>query len=737
MPTPRPQAPTDTPILRCALPAPLQGALDYLPPEGFNPEQLVPGVRVKAPLGKRLLTGVLLEVHATPDVPLTKLKRVEAILDATPLLDSHLLSLLRWTASYYLHPPGETLSLGLAPRERRGEPPAPTGRPGLALNERGRGLPEGGLKRAPKQAQLLALLQQRPHSFEELDAVGISRAVARELLTKNLVERVDIESSHDWQSHPALAANAEQLAAINAINATPDRFSCHLLEGVTGSGKTEVYLQCIAPVLARGRQVLVLLPEIGLTPQMIRRFEARFDAPIALLHSGLSDGERERHWARARSGQAGIVLGTRSAVFAPLANPGLIIVDEEHDGSFRQQDGLRYSARDIAVKRAHLYQCTIVLGSATPSLETTANATSGRYHHHQLTQRAGGARQPSKQVVDIRGLELMGGLSKTLCTEVSATLARGEQALLFINRRGFAPTLLCHDCGWVAECRHCDARMTLHRQPAGLRCHHCDFKQPVPRACPSCASRRLVSTGVGTEQTEQQLKRLFPSTVIHRVDSDSMSGRHAMADFTTQMELEGPCIIVGTQMLTKGHHFPKVTCVGVIDADSLLFSPDFRGEERLAQLLTQVGGRAGRADSPGTVLIQTHHPEHPLMAAALARPYAEISALLLADRRARTLPPYGALGMLRCDSRQPAEGINFLQRVADAVRPQLSGASLVGPINAAMARRAGLYRAQLVIHARQRADMATAAALVAAQAASQKSPAGLRWFMDIDPVDSG
>ena len=734
---PRPNKPV---ILRCALPAPLPAALDYLAPDATCLDSLRPGVRVRVPLGRRSLTAVLIEVHQKAEVSADRLRPIDAILDDSPLLSSLELELLQWCARYYLHPPGEVLALGLSPRERRGEPPAPAGDPGVGLNLRGRGLPEGALARAPKQARLLALLQDRPHSIVELEQQGIKRSVVREMLRKDLIERVDTQGDATWLAAPPLPANSEQQQAIDGIVASLGQFASHLLDGITGSGKTEVYLQGVAECLARGLQVLVLIPEIGLTPQMVQRFRARFNAPLAVLHSGMADGERDRFWSQARTGQAAIVLGTRSAVFAPIAKLGLIIVDEEHDGSYRQQDGLRYSARDIAVKRAQLANCPVVLGSATPSLESLANVQRGRYQYHTLSQRAAGASTPDTHILDIRGLALDGGISAPLLQEVAATLDRGEQVLLFLNRRGFAPTLMCHDCGWVADCERCDAHYTLHRQPAALRCHHCDGRRPLPSRCPDCQGRRLVSTGLGTEQTEQVLTRRFANTSIHRVDSDSMSGRHAMANFSQRMETEGPCIIVGTQMLSKGHHFPGVTCVGVIDADGLLFNPDFRGEERLVQLLTQVGGRAGRAGGRSRVVIQTHNPDHPIIQAINHKPYRIIAEGLLLERQQRHLPPYGVINIIRCDSRNLADGMEFLRQLIMASRTNLAdeagAVAVVGPMPAAMARRAGLYRCQLLLHSASRARLAGLTEALTTLARTLKTPTGLRWFVDVDPTET-
>lgn len=724
-------------ILRCSVNAPLRQLLDYLVPKNAV-LPISPGCRVLAPLGNRQVVALITAVVPRSESEVDALKQADCVLDDTPLVSVAQLDLLRWTADYYLHPPGETMVLGLSPRERRGEPPAPFGKPGLALNTRGQGLPFGALDRAPKQAALLALLQTAPRTYEELDTLGISRATARQLLNKNVAEKRDILEKQTWRSDQGLEPTAEQAKAIQGICETLGSFQCHVLEGITGSGKTEVYLQAIATALASGRQALVLLPEISLTPQMLQRFQKRFQAPIAVLHSGLSDGERDRNWHMARSGHAAIVLGTRSAVFVPIESLGLIIVDEEHDVSYSQQDGLRYSARDVAVKRAQISQCPIVLGSATPSLESVANFRAGRYHQHPLTSRPGAATSPRKVLIDIRGLQLDAGLSEQLLAAMSATLDRGEQVLLFLNRRGFAPSLICQTCGWVSGCHHCDARLTLHRSPPRLCCHHCGAKQSLPRQCPDCGGNNLAAAGLGTEQTEQALQRLFSNTPIYRVDSDTMGGRSSMQALIETVEASGSCILLGTQLLTKGHHFPKVTCVGVIDADSQLFNPDFRGEERLAQLLTQVGGRSGRAARAGEVIIQTRHPDHPVVRAVLESPWCDICDELLLQRRSQSLPPHGHLAVMRCDSRSIDQGLRFLQACLDALIPEQAsgGIRIVGPLPAAMARRAGLYRSQLLLAGSSRRELHQAATQLAHCASKEKQPAGLRWFLDIDPVET-
>ncbi len=724
-------------VLRCAVPMPLRKTLDYLPPAHIAWDKLKRGTRLQVPLGRRTLTAILIDIHQTPAVTPKRLRCAEKLLDDLPLLDEIQLALMSWVANYYLHPIGEVFTLALSPGERRGEPPAGSGAAGMQLSLRGRGLPKGALDRAPKQAALLALLQQRAASNNAIQASGISKAVVREMLAKSLIERCEIAPDQIWQVRPGLIPNSEQQHAVSKLQIALGSYSAHLLEGVTGSGKTEVYLQAIAACIARGEQALVLLPEIGLTPQMVERFRERFDAPIVVLHSGLSDKERDRGWSAARKGEAAVVIGTRSSVFCPMARPGIIIVDEEHDNAYAQQDGLRYSARDVAVKRAHLSHCPILLGSATPSLETFDNAARGRYQHHKLAERAGGAAQPSVEILDIRSLALHGGISPALQQAITDTLSRNEQVLLFINRRGFAASLLCHDCGWVADCQNCDARMTVHRQPASLRCHHCSARQALPNQCPGCQSRRLVSAGLGTEQVEQALMSSFPSTPIYRVDSDSMTQRGAMQNLREALNTEQGVLMVGTQMLSKGHDFPRVTLVGVLDADGMLFNPDFRGEERLLQLLTQVGGRAGRAQHAGKVIIQTRQPDHPLMTQVLRTDYDVLANQLLVLRAQQGLPPHGAVAAIRCDSRQLKEGLSFLQHINSLPIAQMShqDCRVIGPLPAAMARRAGLYRSQLIVMAKTRGNLAYRIRALVEHADSLKKPAGLAWFVDIDPVE--
>jgi len=728
-------------VLRLVIPSPLRQSFDYLPPAGMSEAEvkgLRPGVRLRVPFGRREVTGYLLAVRPHSDVAEDALKSALQILDPAPLIHSRLLQLCHWAADYYHHPPGEVFSALFPKRLREGKAHQLLGTAGWRLTARGKGLPCGALARSPRQAQALAILQgQDTVATTRLRDHGINPAVLRSLQDKGLVEECLLpQQPQPASSAPGLPLNPEQAGILSALNRAGGGFTCHLLDGVTGSGKTEIYLQLIERCLQDGKQALVLIPEIGLTPQTLERFQQRFTANTVVFHSGLGEAQRYRAWEAARSGSAHIVIGTRSAIFTPLYNLGLIIVDEEHDSSYKQQDGFRYSARDVAVKRAQLEACPVLLGSATPSLESIYNALAGRYRHHHLTQRAGGACLPSIQALDVRQQSLRAGLSSTLLDAIESKLQAGQQALLFLNRRGYAPTLQCHDCGWIAECAACDARLTVHRRQRRLRCHHCGAARALPRQCPHCHSVHLLSAGLGTEQTEEFLRERFGQWPIFRVDSDSMQGKGAMQALMAQINKGEPCILLGTQMLTKGHHFPGVNLVAVIDTDAMLFSADFRGEERMAQLLTQVAGRAGRAELPGTVFLQTHYPDHPAMRAMLESSYGEQAREQLLRRRAAGMPPAGQLVVVRSDCGNADLGETFLQRLRDEVQPGLpEGTALIGPLPSPMQRRAGKFRSQLILTAPNRTAAQTAASQLVAIAETLPARGGLKWSIDIDPQD--
>lgn len=728
-------------ILRLVIPSPLRLEFDYLAPlDTPLPllDQLAPGVRVKVPFGRREIIGYLLGVKSHSDVPENKLKAAIEILDDAPLLSPLMIDLCLWAASYYHHPLGEVLGAAFPVSLRKGKPHKLLGEPAWRLSTRGKGLPEGALGRSPRQAKALAILQQHLEvSAARLAEDEISTGIMRELAKKELVEACNIPKiARPGTSLPGLELNAEQSQAVVAIQKTLDGFACHLLEGVTGSGKTEVYLQLIAQCLEQEKQVLVLIPEIGLTPQTLGRFEARFDANVLTLHSGLAEGERYKAWEAGRTGNAHIVIGTRSSIFAPMKNLGLIVVDEEHDSSYKQQDGFRYSARDIAVKRGQLENCPVVLGSATPSLESIHNVELCRYQHHRLQQRAGGAQAPTLRALDVRKQVLNAGFSRPLVESIEETLKQGKQALLFLNRRGYAPTLLCHDCGWMAQCRNCDARLTVHKRSRHLRCHHCAHSTTLPRHCPECRSAALLTAGLGTEQAEDFLRSKFSNFKLYRVDSDSMRNKDAMTELVSNIRTGEPCILLGTQMLTKGHHFPGVTLVGVIDADSALFSSDFRGEERMAQLLTQVGGRAGREGDSGQVILQTHYPDHPIIRAVLEQPYADHARKILANRLSADLPPASYMALIRADASDSEVGEQFLLQLRQQVEARLpKGAILVGPLPSPMQRRAGKFRSQLLLRANSRSEAQTAAAILV-DTADKIRKKQLNWSIDIDPQDT-
>ncbi len=726
-------------VLRLAIPSPLRRHFDYLAPIGLSNTALAglqPGIRLRVPFGRRNVIGYLLAVGKGSDIPLSSLKHALEILDEAPLIGPQLLHLCNWAAGYYHHPHGDVFGTLFPKRLREGKPQQPQGTLVWQLTSRGRGLPEAALPRSPRQAQAISLLMQKAIvKNTEFRDHSISASILRNLQDKKLIESLyHSEHSHLFKVNDSMPLSAEQRIALNAITGAEKGFNCHLLEGVTGSGKTEIYLRLIEDCLQQGHQALVLVPEIGLTPQTLARFQQRFDANIAVLHSGLSDAQRYQSWDAARNGNAHIIIGTRSAVFTPLASPGLIIVDEEHDSSYKQQDGFRYSARDVAVKRAQIHSIPILLGSATPSLESIQNVIAGRYHHQQLTQRASSAGMPDIKVLDVRRQELHAGLSERLLEAMQEKLLLGQQTLLFLNRRGYAPTLQCHDCGWIGECSACDSRLTVHRRRGRLRCHHCGDSSLLPRQCPQCNSEKLMAAGLGTEQTEDFLRTSFKQWPIYRVDSDSMQSKGAMQTLANDINKGDPCILLGTQMLTKGHHFPGVSLVAVIDSDALLFSTDFRGEERMAQLLTQVAGRAGRADIPGSVLLQTHYPDHPAMLAMLTTSYAEQARALLKQRQESGMPPAGQLVVLRTDCSDAECGEQFLQTLRERSAPFLPyGAKLIGPLPSPMQRRAGKYRCQLLLTAPTRGAAQTAAGLLVSNAEALPARHGLKWSIDIDP----
>jgi primosomal protein N' (replication factor Y) len=583
---------------------------------------------------------------------------------------------------------------------------------------------------------LLELLARGPLTAARLDQLLPGwRSAASSLKRRGLIEPIRLTTSEPSRAHLAgPQLNVEQQRAVEAIAARLGEFAPILLDGITGSGKTEVYLTLIGQVIAQGRQALVLVPEIGLTPQALRRFRERLPGAVAVLHSGLSDGERTRAWLAAARGQVQVILGTRSAVFVPLPNAGLIVVDEEHDSSYKQHEGLRYNARDLAIVRAKALGVPIVLGTATPSLETLANVEAGRYQRLHLDARAGAARLPEFRCIDLRGKVLHDGLAPELIAGLRACLARGEQALIFRNRRGFAPVLHCHGCGWHATCARCDKALTWHRGAARMRCHHCGAEQRVPEKCPQCGNIHLAGLGLGTERLENSLAELFPHVPVVRIDRETTRRKHAFDELLGSIAPDQPGLLVGTQMLAKGHDLPNLTTVAIVGVDEGLFSIDFRASERLCQLIVQVSGRAGRALKPGTVWLQTHQPDHPLLRGLLRDGYAVAARALLAERRETGLPPYAHLALLRAESSALADVERFLQR-ALALSESPDGVSVLGPMPAPMPRRAGLHRGQLLLSADERSRLHAFLPGWLARVRESAEARRARWSLDVDPID--
>lgn len=678
-------------FLQIAVLGPVWGPFDYLPPDLLPEQVLCVGLRVLIPFGKKSsqAVGVITQINATSNCPKNKLKRVIEVLDEQPVLPRSLLRLSEWLHRYYHCPPGEAWNLFFPKRLRSGKP-----------NE------------WPKRAK-----------------------------KKNAV--TDGVASSSIPALPALTLNTHQISAINTITSALGKFQAFLLEGVTGSGKTEVYLQIIEAIIQKGQQALILVPEIALTPQTLRRFEARFSCPLAILHSGVSEATRFYHWKMAAEGHAPIVIGTRSAAFVPLKNPGLFVVDEEHDLSFKQQTGVRYAARDVLMMRASIEKCPIVLGSATPSLESLYNVQQQKYALIPLPKRAGHAQAPAIKLINPRNEKTVSGISETLRRKITEHLSQHRQVLLFLNRRGYATVLFCQNCGWKARCKRCDAYLVYHHKKKCLKCHHCLSTVTLPSACPDCQTAPLKPVGLGTEKVENILSEWFPDYPIVRIDRDVIQHPETLQDALTQVHTGAPLIILGTQMISKGHHFKNVTLVGIIDIDAAFFSADFRSQERLGQLIVQVGGRAGREEYAGEVLLQTRFPEHPLLTTLLQSGYTAFAKALLAERALMALPPFSHQMLWQAESKRPQRAIDFLSWIVDKSQQLMANNSLpycdnlhiLGPVPALMEKKMGHYRAHLLVQAQNRKDLHTWARHLLAEIQASPMRTTARWVINTDPQE--
>ena len=721
------------PIFKISIPNTHRDSFDYYA-DTLEPSI---GARVWVPFRRQKRLGVVVAKEWV-EHPHASTKTILEVVDQKPLLSGDILALCHWISRYYQSPLSEVIPLALPKKYRQGDhgalPAISTYRLAMQVIEAHSHLST----RSPKQHQLIDFfaVHDRPLSKKVLLQAGFSSAQLNVLLTKGIVS-VQTESEKPMvrtqqPTHP-LPLHPEQAMAVQTMSAHLQSYQCFLLQGVTGSGKTEVYLQVIAKVLAAGLQVLVLVPEIGLTPQLLDRFQARFNEPIAVIHSHLNDTERQLAWLWAKEESVKLVIGTRAAIFTPMPALGLIVIDEEHDISFKQMEGVRYSARDTALMRAHLRHIPIILGSATPSLESLHNCALQKYHLLRLSQKALRSTPLRYQILDIRNQVLQHGLAEATLSLIAQHLKQQNQVLVFINRRGFAPVLLCHQCGWMADCRACDAHLTLHRSLGRLICHHCGLTQKIPAHCPQCKSHDLLPVGAGTQRVHEFLSTQFPSVSLVRIDRDEVRKKQALDASLARIHEGDAQLIVGTQMLAKGHHFPRLTLVVVLDADQGFYNQDFRALERLGQLLTQVAGRAGRAEFPGHVLIQTLVPQHPLLNLLVQQGYDAFAQSLLTTRQQAELPPYHFLSVIRAQGKALPKLLQALHAIKEHLLAQ--GMRVLGPAPAPLARKGGMHRMQLMVKSSSRKNLGSALTQLREWITINKIANGIRWNVDVDPMD--
>lgn len=727
------------PVLQVALPVPLRRTFDYLVPDR-DPGALAPGRRVLVPLGTRQVVGVVVGIGASTDVDAERLRPAIALVDDDPILGPDELWLISWASRYYQHPVGEVAAAALPSLLRRARTRSTSGQSQrrFRIVSAAGGMPHSlGRVQRDLWAALTAAGQFGLARAELETTVGGAAGPLHRLVARGLVEVFEAsnEVAPAGTKSPASELNEWQSAAVMTVAGAAPGYDAYLLEGVTGSGKTEVYLQLVERVLALGGQALVLIPEIGLTRQTVARFRDRLHGKLAVYHSALSASEREQAWWDARSGTARVVLGTRSAIWMPMPKLGIVIVDEEHDASYKQQEGLRYSARDMGVVRARRAKVPIVLGSATPSLESLLNVDRQRYRKLELPQRTAAAGPPSIELIDLRRQPMQGALSRILVDAMRTCLEARQQSLLFVNRRGFSPLLLCQDCGWSAKCTQCSSRLVLHAARNRLKCHYCGYSTAPPSHCPDCSGIALAKLGHGTERVEETVRQCFPEARVLRVDSDSTRRRGSMDSMLAAIDRGDADILVGTQMLAKGHHLPNVTLVGVIHADTGRQGFDFRSQERLAQLLTQVTGRAGRAQLAGRVLIQTYWPEDPLLRVLLTEGYAAFARMALAERRAAHLPPFQFIALLRAESRGVDDWRHFLENCVGLAQPLPESVQVLGPVEAPMARRDGRYRGQVLVDSSSRAALQNFLGGWMRLVEGAQRGRQVRWSIDVDPME--
>lgn len=725
---------------RIAVNVPLSdGLLTY-----SHSDPLPPGTRVLVPFRNKTVVGIVWETDIAPDMDTARILSVQtAFMEEKPLPQSWR-DLLAFTSRYYHYPTGQAVFAAL-PQGLKETRAVEMPQPPLfyALNEAGRAQTPPPA-RFNKKAALWDALLSGGMTMAALKQVNAQAAkLIEDWAEQGWIETTEaakpvLRSYHGQASHSEFVLNADQQKASDEIQTALGRFRPFLLYGITGSGKTEVYFDAMAKVLAQGRQVLFLLPEINLTPQLLKRVENRFaDVPTAVLHSQMAAGRRTQDYLRAMLGQAKLVIGTRLAVFTPMDDVGLIVVDEEHDGSFKQDNELRYHARDLAVWRAKQGGCPIILGSATPSLESWHKAQSGAYRLLQLTERAHTAAQlPQVDILNVGRLKLDNGFSPQALQLLKQNFEAGGMSLVYLNRRGFAPALFCGDCGHTFGCPNCSAKMVLHQRARQLRCHHCDHREPIPYKCPDCGNQDLTAVGHGTQRVEETLRTFLPKAAVVRVDRDSTAHKNDWADLYRRIADNKIDILVGTQMLAKGHDFARLNLVIVLNADGSLYSADFRAPERLFAELMQVSGRAGRADKPGKVLIQTQLPEHPVFAAVKAQDYAVFAENELNERQMFAMPPFGFQTAVRADAPRVADAMEFLNAAKETLAPLLpESVSQFGAAPMLMVRLAERERAQIFLESPSRQDLHRAVSLWA-QVLQQNRDGKIRWSVDVDPQEA-
>ncbi|MBL0709878.1 MAG: primosomal protein N' [Colwellia sp.] len=726
--------------VKVAIPVPMRQLFTYQVPSELQFPTIKVGERVAVSFGSRQVIAIVISQSNHTDIESKKIKSISKRLNDSFHLDTTLVNFLRLCANYYHHPIGDVFQQALPKLLRQVkkvdiQPPMVWHQQATNDIEQVNKL----ASKAPKQHALLTLIDKHQGiSWAELRTLGYNKAQLNALVAKTLIiekeQKPEIFTWHEQalNEENKLRLSTEQAIIVAAINQANDQFICHLIDGITGSGKTEVYLQAMEKVLANSQQVLVIVPEIGLTPQTLLRFEQRFNVPICLHHSNLNDSERLTTWLSAQQNSAAIIIGTRSAIFSPLHHLGMIVVDEEHDSSLKQQDSFRYHGRDLAILRAKQLNIPVLLGSATPSFESLQNALSGKYQYHQLQQRAGNSNKAKIALVDVAQQQMEFGLSGTLKQQIKHTLDRGEQVLIFLNRRGYAPAINCQECHWIADCQRCDKPYTLHQKQQLLICHHCGSQKRVPRQCPSCGSVRIAPVGQGTEQLEERIGALFPEVSLVRIDRDSTRKKGELSKLLQEISDKKHQLLIGTQMLAKGHHFPDVTLVAVLDGDGALFSFDFRASEQMAQLLIQVAGRAGRASKPGKVLVQTNYPDHPLLQEIVNNGYQHFAKQALIERKQALLPPFSFQALIRAEANYPSYPEKFLRTLSEQ---SLEQCEFAGPVPAAMEKKAGKFRYHLIIQAKSRKYLHLALAQILTQIPNNEWQGKVRWSLDVDPID--